>query len=264
MQYHTLTIRIDGDVEYVTLNRPDVRNAFNPTVIAELRDWAEGVAHRPSLRAAVLRGAGNVFSAGADLAWMAQSASYSREQNLDDARRMAAMFDAMNTLPIPLVGQIHGAALGGGSGLVAVCDIVAAEEATVFGFTEVRLGILPAVISPYVIAKIGQSAARELFLTGSRFTAARAKEVGLVHAVTTADQLEPTVAAYLRDLQAAGPEAVRASKQLIAKVSSRAGAGDVTQMTTETIADRRVSEEGQEGIRAFLEKRAPKWTEGMP
>ncbi len=261
MAYETIGVRNDGDVEYVTLNRPDVRNAFNPTVIAELDDWARGVTRRPSLRAAVLAGAGKAFSAGADLAWMAQSASYTREQNLDDARRMAAMFEALDTLPVPLVGQVHGAALGGGSGLVAVCDIVVAEEQTVFGFTEVRLGIIPAVSSPYVLAKVGRAAARELFLTGARFSAARAKEIGLVHAVTQAEQLQPTVAAYVRDLLGCGPEAVRAAKELVAKVSPRVGREDLTQLTAEMIAARRVSAEGQEGIRAFLEKRPPSWAE---
>src|SRR5512133_3139724 len=181
--YQTLNVRTDGDVEYVTLNRPEVRNAFNPMLIAELARWARSVGDRRHLRAAVLAGAGKVFSAGADLAWMAESASYTREQNLEDARRMADMFEALNTLPVPLVGRVHGAALGGGSGLVAVCDIVVADEQTLFGFTEVKLGIVPAVISPYALAKIGRAAARELFLTGARFTADRAREIGLIHAV---------------------------------------------------------------------------------
>jgi methylglutaconyl-CoA hydratase len=259
MSYRTLAVRQEGHVELVTLNRPDVRNAFDPAVIAELDDWARGVRHRPSVRAAVLSGAGKAFSAGADLAWMAQSASFTRQQNLDDARRMAAMFGALNTLPVPLIGQVHGAALGGGVGLVAVCDIAVADEQTVFALPEVRLGILPAVISPYVVAKIGESAARELFLTGGRFTAARAKEIGLVHAVTSAGQLQAAVAGYVRDVLAAGPEAVRATKELIAFVAPRPVHENPTELTTEMIAERRVSEEGQEGIRAFLEKRPPSW-----
>jgi methylglutaconyl-CoA hydratase len=213
------------------------------------------------VRVAVLAGAGPVFSAGADLAWMAETAAYTHERNLDDATRMAGMFEALDTLPVPLVGRVHGAALGGGSGLVAVCDIVVADEQTIFGFTEVKLGILPAVISPYVLAKIGRSAARELFLTGARFPATRAREIGLVHAVTSADQLQPTVAAYVRELCTAGPEAVRAAKQTIREVSSRLGHEPVTALTAEAIAARRVSAEGQEGIRAFLEKRNPKWVE---
>jgi methylglutaconyl-CoA hydratase len=256
--YQTLTIRTDGDVEHVTLNRPEVRNAFNPALIAELTDWARGVDGRPNLRVAVLSGAGKVFSAGADLAWMAETATYTREQNVEDARRMATMFQALDTLPIPLVGRIHGAALGGGSGLVAVCDVVVADDHTTFGFTEVKLGLLPGVISPYALAKIGRSAARELFLTGARFPAARAREIGLIHAVTTADRLDPTVADYVRELVAAGPEAVRAAKQMIRRVWTLSG-DQVRDVTADAIADRRVSDEGREGIRAFLEKRAPSW-----
>ncbi len=260
MAYQTLAIRHDGHVEHVTLNRPEVRNAFNPTLIAELSDWARGVGGRRDLRVAVLSGAGKVFSAGADLAWMAETATYTREQNVEDARRMAAMFEALDTLPIPLVGRIHGAALGGGSGLVAVCDIVVADEQTTFGFTEVKLGILPAVISPYALAKIGRSAARDLFLTGARFSAARAREIGLVHAVTTAEELDPAVAGYVHELLTAGPEAVRAAKRMIRHVPTLTG-DQVRDVTAEAIASRRVSDEGREGIRAFLEKRPPAWTE---
>ena len=258
MSYQTLSVRTDGDVEYVTLSRPEVRNAFNPTLIAELTAWARSVGDRPKLRVAVLSGAGKLFSAGADLAWMAESATYTREQNVEDARRMAAMFEALDTLPIPLVGRVHGAALGGGSGLVAVCDIAIADEQTIFGFTEVKLGIVPAVISPYALAKIGRSAARELFLTGARFPAARAREIGLVQAVAPADQLDGTVASCVRELLTSGPEAVRAAKQLIRQVWALT-VEQAREITAETIASRRVSGEGREGIRAFLEKRAPGW-----
>jgi methylglutaconyl-CoA hydratase len=171
---------------------------------------------------------------------------------------MAAMFDALDTLPVPLVGCVHGAALGGGSGLVAVCDIVVAQEGTTFGFTEVKLGILPAVISPYAIAKIGRSAARELFLTGARFPAARAREIGLVHAVAPAEELDAVVAAYVRELSTAGPEAVAAAKRMIRQVWPLAGES-ARDVTARAIAERRTSREGQDGIRAFLEKRAPGW-----
>jgi len=174
----TLVVHAKGPVLHVRLNRPDVRNAFNEELIAELTAWAHGIDAGAGPRAAVLEGAGKVFCAGADLSWMSKTIAYSREDNVRDARAMAAMFDALDRLPIPLIGRIHGAALGGGVGLAAVCDIVVAAENATFGFTEVRLGIIPAVISPYAIAKIGRSAARELFLTGARFTAARAKEIG--------------------------------------------------------------------------------------
>jgi methylglutaconyl-CoA hydratase len=199
MSFQFLSIERRGAVEYVTLNRPDVRNAFNEHVIAELTSWARAAHADPSLRVVVFSGAGKVFSAGADAAWMAKMAGYSHEDNVRDATAGAEMFLAINTVPAIVIGRIHGAALGGGSGLAAVCDIVVTETAAVFGFTETKLGILPAMISPYVIQKIGVSAARELFLTGARFDAARAKEIGLVHAVVAADQLDATVTRYVRE-----------------------------------------------------------------
>ena len=183
MPYRHLTVVRDGIVERLTLNRPDVRNALNDEVVAELTHWAARAREHRDLRVAVLAGAGPVFSAGADLAWMARTVTYTHEQNLQDAGALARMFLALDTLPVPLIGRVHGAALGGGAGLAAVCDVVVAEERTHFGFTEVKLGIVPAVISPFVLAKIGRSAARELFLTGMRFDAARAREIGLVHRV---------------------------------------------------------------------------------
>ncbi|RPJ53963.1 MAG: enoyl-CoA hydratase, partial [Acidobacteria bacterium] len=176
MTYQFLEITRDGPVERVALNRPDVRNAFNEGMIAEIHDWADRAARDVGLRVAILEGRGRAFSAGADLAWMERVAAYTREENLRDASALAGMFAALDRLPKPLVGRVHGAALGGGSGLVAVCDIVVAEENAFFAFTEVRLGLTPAVIAPYVIAKIGQSPARELFLRGARFGAGRARE----------------------------------------------------------------------------------------
>jgi methylglutaconyl-CoA hydratase len=258
----TLVVHAKGPVLHVRLNRPDVRNAFNEELIAELTAWAHGIDAGAGPRAAVLEGAGKVFCAGADLSWMSKTIAYSREDNVRDARAMAAMFDALDRLPIPLIGRIHGAALGGGVGLAAVCDIVVAAENAIFGFTEVRLGIIPAVISPYAIAKIGRSAARELFLTGARFTAARAKEIGLVHAVASEDDLDRVVAQYVAGILASGPEAVAAAKAMIAHVSDERVA-DVGAHTADAISARRVSAEGQEGMRAFLEKRKPSWTEGL-
>ena len=253
-----LTIASDGPIIRVTLNRPEVRNAFNEELIAELTAWAESVTIADG-RAAVLSGAGKVFCAGADLAWMSKMIGYSREVNVRDAREMARMFSALDRLPIPLIGCIHGAALGGGAGLAAVCDIVIAAEDAIFGFTEVKLGILPAVISPYALAKIGRSAARDLFLTGARFSATRAREIGLVHAVGDAADLDRMVAKYVNDLLTSGPEAVAAAKRMIERVMASRD-GDVADLTAATIAERRVSPEGQEGMRAFLEKRPPSWT----
>jgi methylglutaconyl-CoA hydratase len=251
-----VSTRRAGSVEYVTLDRPEVRNALNDQVIAELADWAARVAKDDSIRAAVLQGAGQTFSAGADVTWMAKTIAYTEAENLRDATALSAMFQALDTLPVPLLGRIQGAALGGGSGLAAVCDIVVAEEQAVFGFTEVKLGIVPAAISPFVLAKIGRSAARELFLTGARFSAVRAREIGLIHAVVPINELDATVNRYLGDILAAGPEAVATAKVLVREIWGRpiAEAGPIT---ARTIAARRVSAEGQEGLRAFLEKRKP-------
>jgi len=189
---------------------------------------------------------------------MSKMVGYSREENVRDARAMARMFEALDQLPIPLVGRIHGAALGGGAGLAAVCDVVVAAEDVAFAFTEVKLGIIPAVISPYVLAKIGSSAARDLFLTGARFSAARAIEIGLVHAVADAADLDRVVAKYVNDVLTSGPEAVAAAKRLIAEVSARDRRSAV-EYSAEAIAERRVSNEGQDGMRSFLEKRPPGW-----
>jgi len=260
MAFVHLLVERHGPVETVTINRPDVRNAFNDGVVTELAAWAAAVQQAPGVRVAVLAGAGRVFSAGADLAWMTATARYSHDENVRDAEAMARMFAALDTLPVPLVGRIQGAAIGGGCGLAAVCDIVVAAEDAVFGFTEVKLGLLPAVISPYVLAKIGRSAARELFLTGARFTAARAAHIGLVHAVVPAADLDTAVRGYVSELLAAGPEAVSAAKSLIRDVWPLSDS-QALPVTAQAIARRRVSAEGQEGMRAFAEKRRASWRE---
>jgi len=258
MSYQFLTVERRDAVEYVTLNRPDVRNAFNELVIADLVAWAKS-AHQNPPRVVVLAGAGKVFSAGADAAWMAKMADYSREDNVLDARAAAEMFLAINTVPCIVIGRIHGAALGGGSGLAAVCDIVVTDADAIFGFTETKLGILPAMISPYVLQKIGASAARELFLTGMRFTAAKAKEIGLVHAVVPMADLDEAVGNYIKEALSASPTAVARSKALIPNVLGKLPA-DVINITADAIATQRVSPEGQEGLKAFLVKRPPSWT----
>jgi methylglutaconyl-CoA hydratase len=258
MPYAHLLVHRDGPVETVTLNRPQVRNAFNEGVIAELTDWAESAARAASFRVAVLAGAGSTFSAGADLAWMSRMVEASHDDNVLDAQRLAALFHALDTLPVPLIGRVQGAAFGGGCGLAAVCDIVAAASDAVFGFTEVKLGIIPAVIAPFALAKIGRSAARELFLTGARFPAARAREIGLVHTVVPEADLDTAVAGTVREVLAAGPEAVAAAKRLIRDVWPL-DMPDARRVTTQAIARQRVSAEGQEGMRAFLEKRRAGW-----
>ena len=259
MAYRLLTTQRDGAVEYLTLNRPEVRNAFNPEMIAEITVWAGGMAGSAgTLRAVVLAGAGTSFCAGADAAWMAQTVGYSEAENLRDATAASQMFRALDELPVPVIGRIHGAALGGGAGLAAICDIVVADQEAVFGFTEVRLGLVPAVISPFVLAKIGRSAARELFLTGARFGAARAHELGLIHAVVPATALDETVSSYLTQIAGGGPEAIATAKALIRDVWGR-GPAESTAITTRAIAARRTSVEGQEGLKAFLDKRTPRW-----
>ena len=260
MAFTHLLARRDGSVEHLTLNRPDVRNAFNEEMIDEISEWAVSRHADLSVRAAVLRGSGPVFSAGGDLSWMARTVDYTRERNLRDAEALAQMYSLLDTLPFPLVGCVHGAALGGGSGLAAVCDIVIAARDAVFGFTEARLGIVPSVISPFVVAKIGRSAARELFLTGARFSAERAREIGLVHAVVEPGAIDAEAGRVVEGILACGPEAVAAAKALIGRVAGGPSA-ETAGLAAETLADARVSAEGQEGLRAFLEKRRAAWRE---
>src|SRR5438046_95623 len=221
MTVQCLQVQRDGPVEYLTLHRPEVRNAFNEQVIDELTRWGTAIAHDPQVRCVVLSGAGQTFCAGADLTWMSKMVAYTHEENVRDAQAMARMFSVLDTLPVPLIGRVHGAALGGGAGLVSVCDVVVADEDTLFGFTEVKLGVLPAVISPYALAKIGRSAARELFLTGMRFSAARAKEIGLAHAVVPLDQLDTMVEMYVNEFLSAAPDAISTAKALIPRVWAR-------------------------------------------
>jgi methylglutaconyl-CoA hydratase len=258
----TLTIQ-PGPLTTLTLNRPEVRNAFNEALIAELTEWATGVPNDGSVRVVVLQGAGSVFSAGADVQWMSKMVGYTHEENLSDARTAAGMFLALDSLPVPLIGKIHGAALGGGSGLAAVCDVVVAAEDAVFGFTEVVLGILPAMISPYVLRKIGLSAARELCLNGARFSAARAKEIGLVTEVVGAERLDLTVDRHVQQFWKAAPSAVAATKKLLRDVYGHRPA-DVMARTSDAIAAQRVTADGQDGLKAFLEKRPARWTAGGP
>ncbi len=258
--YETLSLNRDGDVLTVTLNRPDVRNAFNDQLIEEGIELFEGLARNADgLRAVVLRGEGKVFCAGADLNWMSQMVSYSRSENVADSTKLARLFSVMNEVPLPLIGRVHGAAIGGGVGLVAVCDVAVASAEAKFGLAEVKLGILPAVISPHVIRKIGETHARALFLTGERFAASRAKDIGLVHAVVeTSAELDAEVARITTELMSSGPEAVVACKKLVFSVTGQS-LEEAIPYTIEAIAERRVSEEGQQGMKAFLGKEKAPW-----
>jgi methylglutaconyl-CoA hydratase len=254
MSYKTLLVESADGVLTVTLNRPDVHNAFNDELIAEAIEVFSNVP--ADARVVVLRGSGQTFCAGADLNWMSRMVSYTREQNVRDSSLLAKMYAVINECPLPVVGRITGAAIGGGVGLVAVCDIAIASPQTKFGLSEVKLGILPAVISPYVIAKTGPSHARALFLTGERFDTERAMRIGLVHRV--AEDVDAAVADVVGQLKTSGPEAVRECKKLIAHVVSHELV-DAIAYTIDAIATRRVSAEGQQGMKAFLEKKKAPW-----
>jgi methylglutaconyl-CoA hydratase len=255
----SVLIERDGPILRLTLNRPEVRNAFDEDVIRALASAATAAADDPEVRVVVLAGKGKTFCAGADIGWMAKAIAYSRQENLSDAEDMARVMERLDTLPVPVIGRIQGSALGGGVGLAAICDIVVAADDAVFGLTEVMLGLLPAVVAPYVLRKIGISAGRELFLTGVRFDAERARQLGLVHEVVPADALDAAVDKRVADVLAASPTGIARAKALIREIAG-IHPEDVIGVTTNAIASQRVSDEGQEGLRAFLEKRKPSWS----
>ena len=250
-----LSVETIGPALWVRLNRPAVRNAFNPEMIAELASVPQMLT--PDVRAVVLCGEGPVFSAGADLNWMQESLNYSREQNLEDARKLAHMLLALDRLPVPLVGMIHGAAMGGGVGLVSVCDYAIAHSETLFSFSEVKLGIVPACIAPFVLRKIGPGYARSLFTTAERFNATRAYEIGLIHQVaSTSEALRELTEKKIQEIASCGPGAIRHAKQLIFNLLAQPDEQQL-EMMAQLLADVRVSPEGQEGLSAFLAKRKP-------
>ena len=242
-----LRIERDGDFLTVTLAKPEVRNAFDAALIAEL---AEAFVDVGRARAVILRGDGPSFCAGADVEWMRASADLGYDENLADANALRHMLEAVDGCPAPVVAAVHGHALGGGAGLVACADVVLAHSAAVFGFTEVKLGIIPAVVSPFALARIGPGAARRYFVTGERFDAETALRIGLVHEV--AEDLDAALERLQGELRSAGPRAMRAAKRLVLERPDGAE-------TARRIAERRTSPEGQEGLRAFLERRAPDW-----
>jgi methylglutaconyl-CoA hydratase len=250
-----------GVVARVILDRPEVHNALDATLIAELRAAFAALAREgpTELRAVVLAGAGPSFCSGADVAWMRAAMALDREANEQDAMAVAEMFEAIDTCPVPVIARVHGAALGGGMGLCAVSDLVIAESGARFGFTETRLGILPAVISPFVIAKIGESHARALFPGGRRFDAVRAQRIGLVHEVVEGEgALDAAVDTAVADLLAAGPTAARAAKSIVREVRGLPH-GSSKWHTARVIATQRQTDEAQEGFRAFTERRSPGW-----
>jgi methylglutaconyl-CoA hydratase len=256
-------VRVDAGangVATVTLDRPEVHNAFDDEVIAELTRAFRRLGSDPAARIVVLRANGKSFSAGADLEWMQRVAHYSHEQNVADAMALAEMLRALDACPRPTVALVQGPAYGGGVGLVAACDIAIAADAASFALTEVRLGLIPAVISPYVIAAIGERACRRYFLTAERFSAADAYRLGLVHQVVPDDRLDAVAAEFMARLRACGAAAQAAAKELIRDVARRPIDDAMVRDSTERIARQRVSAEGREGVAAFLEKRKPVWS----
>ncbi len=261
-QPSTLDVRRDGPVARVWLNRPDVRNAFNDGVIAELRHAFAELGADPTLRVIVLGGHGKAFCAGADLNWMRAMSGYSWDENHADAQALAEMLWTVYSCPLPVVGRIHGDCYAGGMGLAAVCDVLVASDNVNFCLSEARLGLLPATISPYVIRAMGESAARRYFITAERFDAQRAQAIGLVQEVCAAEALDATVDQLVAALVANGPMATRACKRLVQDIAGRAIDAPLREETARRIADIRASDEGREGLQAFLGKRSPNWLIG--
>ena len=256
---HTLDIRIEGRVARVYLNRPEVRNAFNDSVIAELTEAFARLGADPGLRAIVLGGHGKAFCAGADLNWMKSMAGYDWDQNRADAQRLAEMLWTVYSCPLPVVGRLQGDCYAGGMGLAAACDVLVAADGVHFCLSEARLGLLPATISPYVIRAMGEQQARRWFITAERFSAAQAQEMGLVHACVSAEALDETVDGIVEALVANGPAAVKACKRLVQDVAGRELSPELRAETARRIADIRASDEGREGVQAFLQRREPAW-----
>jgi methylglutaconyl-CoA hydratase len=270
MNYTTIKLEIRGKVAWVILNRPDVRNAFNNIMISEIADAFRAInQHAPGrpvrapskeLRVVVVTGEGQSFCAGADLKWMGDVLKYSYEENLKDSQKLAEMFHLMFTCPLPTIARVNGPAIGGGCGIAAVCDIVIASEKAIFSLSEVKLGLVPACISPYVIRRMGDKNCREFFLTGERLTAEKAFAAGLANQVVPDDKLDEAVNARIKQLLSSGPEALAWCKQLLDRAPEISEA-DVGKYTAEVIARLRMGAEGQEGMKAFFEKRKPKWAE---
>ena len=246
-------------VAAVTMNRAEVHNAFNERVIADLTDAFLSLGSNPDVRAILLRGAGKSFSAGADLGWMKKMAGYSHGENVQDAMGLATMLRTLDECPKPTIAVVQGPAFGGGVGLVAACDIAVAAETASFALTEVRLGLIPAVISPYVVAAMGERACRRYFLTAERFSAAEALRLGLLHQTVPATELDAAVEVMVRNLLQCGPASQTAAKDLIRAVARRPLDEALVRDTAERIARQRASDEGREGVGAFLEKREPAW-----
>ncbi len=260
MSTPNVTTEIDHrGIATVTLNRPEKHNAFDDQVVSELTHAFQQVEANPNARAMVLTATGKYFSAGADLTWMQRMGSYSYDNNLEDAEALAQMLRTLNELPKPTIARIQGSAWGGAVGLICCCDMAVALDSARFCFSEVRLGLVPATISPHVITAIGQRAARRYFISAESMDAAAAKSIGLVNEVVSEDELDSVLEGWLVALLRNGPEAMAVAKQLIADVGARPLSDELIWQTSECIARLRVSGEGREGLAAFLEKRSPRW-----
>jgi methylglutaconyl-CoA hydratase len=243
----------------ISLNRPEIHNAFDDRLIVDLTQTLESAGADASIRIVVLTGSGKSFSAGADLNWMKRMAAFTEEENYHDAMALGELMLTLNRLPKPTIARVNGPAYGGGVGLIACCDIAIAVDDAQFALSEVKLGLIPAVISPYVVAAIGEKNARRYFLTGERFSAADAVDIGLLNASVAASELDQSVQTMVDLLLVAGPVAQTEAKDLIASVAHRPPTDSVVADTAERIAHVRISPEGQEGLSAFLEKRPPRW-----
>jgi len=258
--YSTIEYELSGRVAHIALARPEVRNAFNEVLIDEMNDALVRIEKSADARVLVLTGRGKAFCAGADLKWMGRMKGFSFEENLADALPLADLMRRLYLLPIPTIAAVNGAAIGGGNGLVAACDIAVASHRAEFSLSEVKIGLVPACIAPFVIKRIGERAARELFLTGRRISADRAAELGLVNEATSPHLLSSRVEEYVQDILTSGPEALRYAKELIENVPGMT-LEEAGPYTAKMISELRVGDEAQEGMAAFFEKRRPKWSE---
>ena len=259
--YSTIEIEINDFVATISLNRPDIRNAFNEVMISELIACFESLQQSDDVRIVVLRGNGKAFCAGADLNWMRDVANYSYDENYHESLQLSKCFHAIYSSPKPTIAVVHGAAIGGANGLLAACDMAYCDNETVFSLSEVKIGIVPACISPYVIKRVGEYGARELMLTGRRINGPEAREFGLVNKSLPAAELDAYVNGVIELLMSSGPKAIAQCKVLIDKVTNQITLDDALTYTARMIAEIRASEEGQEGMAAFLGKRKPKWNE---
>jgi len=261
-RFETIEYSISESLATVTFSRPEVHNAFNDVMIKELLEVFQAISERKDVRVVVLTGRGKSFCAGADLNWMRRVKEYSYEENLKESLTLADLFCRVYTLSLPTIAKVNGAAIGGGTGFVAVCDLAIASETSKFSFSEVKLGLVPACISPYVVRKVGEGACREFFLSGERLPAQRALRHGLVNQVAAPEKLDEVVQMWCEQLLSSGPNALATCKELLQKVPQMS-LEEAKTYTARVIASLRVSEEGQEGMLSFLEKRRPKWRVGQ-